>query len=423
MLPRSNLHDCVVRPSHDGLLVVAPGHRVHQLNALCGIVLQAADGNRDLAALQAFAQQQLGRNVSGHEVAEALDRLADAGLLVARVAPPAGVSRRGMLQRLTGGAALAALLTVVGRPETAAAASGEMCGEEKALIDEVTWLLAEQEGVADLLDDWVEAGWEAEKPDTYYLEQLKISEMERKKKASAYDDRLDDLSGDLSACKFEQTAAGLKKADEMRVKANAAQRKKIEAQRKKAEEKEAKKEDQIKQVAERKIAAEDKQKEHLRKSNLSEQKLQDKMAEQQKKKAQLDDQLAKRAGQEAEHKQQQQQLYKERLTGNITREQQLKKEQHDRLVSAETRTKDWADAYASRKAEQAAKADGATDRYLELAQEESMKAMERAKLSEQKAKQAPSSEEKEKSYSYEKAKEQEQKKAEAQAEEAKKVQY
>lgn len=420
MLPRSNLQDCVVRPFGAGVLVVAPGHRIHQLDALCGAVLSLADGSRDLAALQVAAAAQVGHAVTSHEVAEALDRLADAGLLTARDTPPAGVSRRGMLQRLTGAAALAALLAVV-KPESAAAAEGGVCGEEKALMDEVAYLLAEQEGVAAILEDWVEAGWEEEKTDEFYLAELKISEMERKKKADYYDDQLDDLSGDLAACKFEQTAAGLKKADEQRTKANVRQREKIELQYKKRADEQAKKSQQLKERAAKKKADEQVAKKDQLDKAKSDEQLEQRRAEQEKKRQQMEERLDARVRQEEKLKADQQVQYKERLGGNMAKEAQLKKQQKERLASAEDRNKSWADAYEAKAREEAAKQDGATDQYLMLAQEESFKAMERSRAKEKDYKnQQFASEQKEKDAAYQKAKEQEAKKAEMQSEEAKK---
>lgn len=423
MLPRSNLQDCIVRPFGTGVLVVAPGHRVHQLDAVCAAVLTLADGSRDLAALQAETTAQLGQSVSPHQIAEALDRLADAGLLTARTLPPAGVSRRGMLQRLTGAAALAALLAVV-KPESAAAAEGGLCGEEKALMDEVAFLQAEQEGVAAILEDWVEAGWEEEKTDEFYLAELKISEMERKKKADYYDDQLDDLSGDLAACKFEQTAAGLKKADEQRAKANIRQREKIDLQYKKRAEQSAKQRERLLTQAKKKQAEEEQAKQkQIDKANTAEQ-LEQRRAEQEKKRQLMDERLEARVRQEAQHKAQQQQQYKERLGGNIAKEENLKKEHKERLVSAETRNKSWADAYEAKAREEAMKQEGASDQYLALAQEEALKAMERSRAKEKDYKaQQYASEQKEKEAAYQKAKEQEAKKAEMQAEEQKKKVY
>lgn len=420
MLPRSNLQDCIVRPFGAGVLVVAPGHRVHQLDAVCAAVLTLADGSRDLAALQTAVMAKLGEQVGGAQIAEALDRLADAGLLVARTLPPAGVSRRGMLQRLTGAAALAALLAVV-KPESAAAAEGGLCGEEKALMDEVAYLLAEQEGVAAILEDWVEAGWDEEKTDEFYLAELKISEMERKKKADYYDDQLDDLSGDLAACKFEQTAAGLKKADEQRVKANDRQRLKIETQYKVRQEKDLKKREKTLAQAKKKQAEEENTKQRqLEKANTAEQ-LEQRRAEHEKKRRQLDERLESRVRQEERHKAEQQQRYKERLGGNISKEEKLKKEHNELLASAETRNKSWADAYEAKAREEAAKKDGASDQYLMIAQEDAMKAMERSRSKEKDYKyQQQASEQKEKEAAYQKAKEQEAKKAEMQAEEQKK---
>lgn len=69
------------------------------------------------------------------------------------MAPPAGLSRRGLITRLAGVSALAALTAVVGLP-IAALAAGPACGDDKALIDELAWLEAQTSAVADFLDQW-----------------------------------------------------------------------------------------------------------------------------------------------------------------------------------------------------------------------------------------------------------------------------
>ena len=111
-----------------GRLVLAP---------LEAAVWQAADGQRDVAALARVAQAALGQPVETWEVFGALDVLGEQGLLVAEAsAPPATMGRRDAL-RWMGQATGAAVMLMLGvtearaQDEVKAEASAEELAEEK----------------------------------------------------------------------------------------------------------------------------------------------------------------------------------------------------------------------------------------------------------------------------------------------------
>jgi hypothetical protein len=402
MLPRAQLEGCVVRPLEDGCIVLAPGHKVHKLGAVCASLLRRADGQTALPALTAAVSAELGRVVAADEVTEGLDRLADAGLLAQRVAPPAGVSRRGMLTRLAGAAAVAALTAVL-RPTGAEAAEGGVCGEEKALIDEIAWLQAEQEGVADILEGWVEDAIADEKVDEFYLEALKLKEQARKKSAADYEAKSEDLEGDLAACKFELTAAGKQKADEQRKKHVSSTMEKATAKLKVRQEQHYKQaQKQGASEAEHKAKLSSMEKEAKADQNFK------KADEATTKMKQSQAQLLKKKAMEEEKKQREQQQYKDRMGDLTAKEAALKEKTREKLVNSEERAKVWSDSYAARKDEELAKQyDQNLDRYTELAQEDAMKAMETGRRLEQDYKYKQAAEQKKKMESAELAKEQE----------------
>jgi hypothetical protein len=121
-----------------------------RLSPVEAIVVQRCDGATDLDALGAAA------GLSRGALLDHLDALADAGMLAARVAPPTGVSRRGLLGGLLGATAVAAATSL---PRVAQAAPADnaatpaMCYEAQTLeltLEEPSDLLAGQDP-ADLL--------------------------------------------------------------------------------------------------------------------------------------------------------------------------------------------------------------------------------------------------------------------------------
>jgi hypothetical protein len=80
-------------------------------------LISYCDGAHDLAALQAAT------GLSRADLLNQLEGLADSGMLTARVAPPTGVSRRGLLGGLLGASAVAAV--AAGLPRAAAAAPAD----------------------------------------------------------------------------------------------------------------------------------------------------------------------------------------------------------------------------------------------------------------------------------------------------------
>ena len=194
--------DHIARPLGQGLVVVGPNHAIHHLDAVTAWVWQHADGSRDIDGLLAGLRSELHGDADRELVFEACDRLADAGLLEKRVAPPTGVSRRVLLERLAGASAIAALTAVVGTAGTAMAAEGGLCAEDKALISELAYLEAEQAAVADILDEWVDEAQDDETVDDFYVAELIKSEAQRKKLASSWGNQLDAAEGDLAECKL-----------------------------------------------------------------------------------------------------------------------------------------------------------------------------------------------------------------------------
>lgn len=131
----------IVRVLEDGALELMTGAGLQVLAPLEAAVWQAADGQRDVAALARVAQAALGQPVETWEVFGALDVLGEQGLLVAEAsAPPATMGRRDAL-RWMGQATGAAVMLMLGvtevraQDEVKAEASAEELADEK-LADE-----------------------------------------------------------------------------------------------------------------------------------------------------------------------------------------------------------------------------------------------------------------------------------------------
>ncbi len=199
-----------------GWVVVSPDHSYHKLDAVAGWVYSHADGSRDIAALTAGLRADVDANADAALVFEALDRLADAGLLQQRSAPPAALSRRVLLQRLVGGAALTALTAALTHAQTAQAATEGMCGAEKDLIDEIAYLQTTEGEVADALDAYVEKVDDDPKADEYFLKALIRQDEVVKARERDYADKLEDATLDLAECKAGPSDKHAKKALEQR---------------------------------------------------------------------------------------------------------------------------------------------------------------------------------------------------------------
>jgi hypothetical protein len=141
MLPKSIREGVVVALEGEDLVVTIERSGTScRLAALTAFVYQHADGVRDVTALTADASAALGLEVSAATVWSALDRLADAGLLEGRVAPPGGealdeldvaapVTRRGLLRRV-GVLGAAATAGGLGMAQPAAAHDGGAPAEQ-----------------------------------------------------------------------------------------------------------------------------------------------------------------------------------------------------------------------------------------------------------------------------------------------------
>ncbi len=398
MHPIAYREDHVARPLDGGLVVLSPDRSVHHLDAVAAYVWSHADGT------QSAAQLTEGLRASGHAdatstlVFEALDRLADAKLLSQRAAPPSGVSRRAMLRRLTGGAALAALTAVVGLPESALAAAGGVCGDDKALIEEIAWLEAEASGVAELLDTWIdEAEDQTEKAlttkatldtatkadttgsddavDEVYLAALNKRERYYKYLAAKRHLLRADATEDLAEC----TTAKKKHHAEERVKARELHYKKRQEQSHKSSARHLERHKK-RQVAYR--AREKSRKAQLQNNEaLSKKKLAHKPT--QLKESQL--RHEERAKRELVHHKARTLRHERRLkhvkshseqrTKHIAvRRERGLKHTKSQLVTFQERADIQAEALASRKLEQASKDKGVKDRVREIAQEEALKA-------------------------------------------------
>ena len=126
----------------DELVVVDEAtNEVVALDPVAACVFRHADGSRDVGQLLAEVQASVDPAADAERVWSTLDRLADAGLLVERVTPPAGRStldRRRLLR--VGAAGTAALGTGVVFtsviPSAAAAASDPLSSEQITKLQE-----------------------------------------------------------------------------------------------------------------------------------------------------------------------------------------------------------------------------------------------------------------------------------------------
>jgi hypothetical protein len=138
----------LVESTDDEVVVVdEQNHEVCALDPTAACVFIHADGTRDVAALLAVLQDSVDPSATAEWVWTTLDRLADAGLLEARVTPPAGSSRldrRSLLRKgAVGSAAFGAGVVVTALIPTAAAASSvpdnqeqlDKQGEQQGKID------------------------------------------------------------------------------------------------------------------------------------------------------------------------------------------------------------------------------------------------------------------------------------------------
>jgi hypothetical protein len=196
----------VARPLDGALIVLGPDKRVHRLDGVTGYVYQHADGTRDVAALVA------GLVAAGFEADEplchaALDRLADAGLLEQRVAPPSGISRRGLLTSLTGAAAIAVLSAVLGDMRSARADGNNICPDESAILDAITQLEADEEAIAALLETAADAAAGNPDSDPLYVADLEAREESHKAAGSDYAERMRLAERDLANCIVDQRIA------------------------------------------------------------------------------------------------------------------------------------------------------------------------------------------------------------------------
>ena len=385
-----------------GWVVIGPDHTYHKLDAVAAHVYVHADGTRDVPAL---AQSLVASGFVAADtnlVHEALDRLADFGLLEQRVAPPAGVSRRVLLQRLVGGTAVAALTAALAVPREADAATAGLCGAERDLIDEIAYLEAQAGAVADLLDTWADALDKDEKADPFYADALRKSEMDRKKHYQDYSVKLDDATDDLNACRLDR-----KVAKEETYKQQQQQKLKVRAQ-------EADKKRQLQQ--EKFVAREDQMKnaEAQRKDAIATSK-----ASEEQKKLAMDNSLnnqALRLERLKKQKAQGEDMKRQRLMR--LDEQTAKKAANSeaKFISAEENVKLLSDAYVMRAEEAAQKQVGLTDYALTVAKEENQKAWEQAPALRKAEESAKEQAVKQTSADFQ-AKEQEQKKAAAIAQE------
>ncbi|MBS1848989.1 MAG: PqqD family protein, partial [Actinobacteria bacterium] len=103
---RAGLHVAI---TDDGAVVVdGDQNTVTALGPIAAAVFQLADGTRDQAELLRAVGAQTGEQVEVEVIWSTLDRLADAGLLVERVTPPAGaafIDRRSALRKAAAGTA------------------------------------------------------------------------------------------------------------------------------------------------------------------------------------------------------------------------------------------------------------------------------------------------------------------------------
>lgn len=109
-------HELVLQRNGDAVQVSTPSGEVFHFAGLDALVLEAADGTNDMNALVALVRREIDPEATRETVFAALDRLADAGLLEGRVAPPAGGNRttRRDMMRFVGATAAYAVMVPAG---------------------------------------------------------------------------------------------------------------------------------------------------------------------------------------------------------------------------------------------------------------------------------------------------------------------
>jgi hypothetical protein len=123
-LPRAR-KDCLSRELDDEVLIYDPQrHEGHCLNATAAAVWKLCDGKNSASQIAVIVSRQFSAQVDKPIVQLALERLADAHLLVEPVAPATPLSRRVAIRRIGIAAAIALpLVTSVVAPTPAHAVS------------------------------------------------------------------------------------------------------------------------------------------------------------------------------------------------------------------------------------------------------------------------------------------------------------
>ncbi len=123
--PTRRTSGLVVKTVGDEVLVYdLDRHHAHSLNPVAAAVWRSCDGARDLPALAAAVQAELGAPVPPEAVRYAIETLGRAGLVTGPVAD-AGLTRRDLMRRLGTAAAVALpLVTTITAPTAAQAQSG-----------------------------------------------------------------------------------------------------------------------------------------------------------------------------------------------------------------------------------------------------------------------------------------------------------
>lgn len=380
MFPIARREAHIARPQGADLVVLAPDHRVHRLDATAAWIWQHADGQRDVDSLLLGLRAEVDANADRDLVFEALDRLSDAGLLDERVAPPTGFSRRVALQRLVGAGAVAALTAVLGAPRLVEAAQGGLCGEDKAIIEEIAWLEAEQSAVADILDDWVTEGENADDISEIYLDRLMAREQQRKRLAADYAVKLDDATEDLAQCKLDATTGKAIEAREQHTKHHhkVQQEKAAKTTAKRTERSAKRVKHAYQQEADRKGKARTQEASYKKKQ-----------------------QDAEKIGVSKEHLSKREAHSEMRMKAKVRRQESSTKQAHEHLrkrqerielqsedsqksiktllLRSEERAKIQSEAFASKQSEEASKQAGVSDQVYALAQQDALVAQEEAK--------------------------------------------
>jgi hypothetical protein len=136
--PRARASDLVVKDVGNEVLVYdLARHRAHRLNRAAAAVWRACDGTRTLPALAAVAAGESGQAMPVEAVRYALQELGRARLLENPV-QPRGLTRRQVIARVGGAAAVALPLVATVVPPTAAQAQSVVCVDlnESCTVDE-----------------------------------------------------------------------------------------------------------------------------------------------------------------------------------------------------------------------------------------------------------------------------------------------